>query len=214
MEHILVGIDERRPQLEALAHGCSLAKRIQARLYVLFVQKNRPDTATQTVRQRLELLVSAARADGIQVEYLIAEGGYEEAIISFVRNHVEGGRLALPFSDIGIEAEDEVGGKISQLGDLSNRLHLRTPDGFAITTAAFFTFMSRNGLLEMAENGIAEWDGSEQALHELADQMQESIMDSPLPWGMILGTIFLISIIFILDKTPFSYRRHPDTEKQ
>ena len=31
---------------------------------------------------------------------------------------------------------------------------------------------------------------------------------------MILGTIFLISIIFILDKTPFSYRRHPETEKQ
>lgn len=87
MERILVGIDERHPQLEALAHGCSLAKRIQARLYVLFVQKKRPDTATRTVRQRLELLVGAARTDGLQVEYLIAEGGYEEAIVSFVRNH-------------------------------------------------------------------------------------------------------------------------------
>jgi len=111
------------------------------------------------------------------------------------RRNVQGGRLALPFSDIGIEAEDEVGGKISQLGDLSNRLHLRTPDGFAITTAAFFTFMSRNGLLEMAENGIAAWDGSEQALHELADQMQESIMDSPLPWGMVAQIDAMVGVL-------------------
>lgn len=87
MERILVGIDERHPQLEALAHGCSLAKRIQARLYVLFVRKKQLSAAAHSMRQRLELLVGVARADGIQVEYLIAEGGYEEAIISFVHNH-------------------------------------------------------------------------------------------------------------------------------
>jgi len=54
------------------------------------------------------------------------------------RRHVEGGPLVLPFKNIGIESEDEVGGKISQLGDLANRLHLQTPNGFAITTTAFF----------------------------------------------------------------------------
>lgn len=101
------------------------------------------------------------------------------------RRHTADGPMVLPFQDIGIEAEDEVGGKISQLGDLSNRLHLQTPNGFAITTTAFFTFMSRNGLLELAQNSIEEWDGTDQGLHELADLMQTRIMDSPLPWRLV-----------------------------
>ena len=39
MERILVAVDQLHPQHEAMAHACSLAKRIQARLYVLFVHK-------------------------------------------------------------------------------------------------------------------------------------------------------------------------------
>lgn len=86
MEHILVAVDQLHPQHEAITHGCSLAKRIQARLHVLFVHK-KSCVVTNPVRQRLELLVAYARTKGIHVEYTILEGGYEESIISFIQNN-------------------------------------------------------------------------------------------------------------------------------
>ena len=86
MERILVAIDRLHPQQEALGHGCSLAKRIQARLYVLFVHK-RSCVVRNRVRQGLELRVAYARSEGVHVEYTILEGGYEESIVSFIHNN-------------------------------------------------------------------------------------------------------------------------------
>lgn len=118
------------------------------------------------------------------------------------RRQVEGGRMVLPFKNIGIEAEDEVGGKISQLGDLANRLHLQTPNGFAITTTAFFTFMSRNGLLELVRDGLELWDGSEQGLHELSDLVQTRIMDSPLPWRLVAQIDSMVDVLGVQNNKP------------
>ena len=118
------------------------------------------------------------------------------------RRHAVGGRMVLPFKNIGIEAEDEVGGKIAQLGDLSNRLHLQTPNGFAITTSAFFTFMSRNGLLELARDGIEQWDGSNPGLHELSDLMQTRIMDSPLPWRLVAQLDAMVDVLAVQTSKP------------
>ena len=118
------------------------------------------------------------------------------------RRHVEGGPLVLPFKNIGIESEDEVGGKISQLGDLANRLHLQTPNGFAITTTAFFSFMSRNGLLELAQTGLDGWDGTDQGLHELSDLMQARIMDSPLPWRLVAQIDAMVDVLSADGHTP------------
>lgn len=86
MERILVAVDQLHPQQEAISHGCSLAKRIQARLYVLFVHR-KSCVIKNPARQRLELLVGYARTEGIHVEYTILEGGYEESIISFIQNN-------------------------------------------------------------------------------------------------------------------------------
>ncbi len=118
------------------------------------------------------------------------------------RRHTGSGHMVLPFKNIGIEAEDEVGGKISQLGDLSNRLHLHTPNGFAITTTAFFTFMTRNGLLELAQDGIEQWDGSDIGLHELSDLMQTRIMDSPLPWRLVAQIDAMVDVLGAQASTP------------
>ena len=86
MERILVAVDKLHPQQEAMAHACSLAKRIQARLYVLFVHK-KSCLVTNPTRQRLELLVGYARTEGIHIEYTILEGAYQESIISFIQNN-------------------------------------------------------------------------------------------------------------------------------
>jgi nucleotide-binding universal stress UspA family protein len=93
MEKILVAIDSRHGAWEALSHACSLAKRIDATLNVLLVvplkRQKTPGSkkeVEEAIRKRLELSIEAAKAEGIRINYYIAEGKYEEEIINFI-NH-------------------------------------------------------------------------------------------------------------------------------
>ncbi|WBF66186.1 pyruvate, water dikinase [Desulfovibrio subterraneus] len=93
-----------------------------------------------------------------------------------------GGSYVIPLKDVGHDLSELAGGKMSNMGDIRNRLGLSTPDGFVITSRAFFDFMQQNGLLAMAREGISAWDGQDDAaLESLAATMQERIMNAPLP---------------------------------
>jgi len=98
-------------------------------------------------------------------------------------NHfLPSGNLVLPLCDLSSEMTDLAGDKMAKLGDIHNRLGLATPDGFVITTQAFFEFMNQKGLLKKAEQAAAHWDANDTAtLENLADEMQESIMNTPVP---------------------------------
>ncbi|MFA6899023.1 MAG: PEP/pyruvate-binding domain-containing protein [Desulfurivibrionaceae bacterium] len=54
--------------------------------------------------------------------------------------------LTLAYALINSDFEELVGGKNATLSEIRNRLHLRTPDGFAITAAAYREFMEANDL--------------------------------------------------------------------
>jgi len=54
--------------------------------------------------------------------------------------------LTLAYGLINSDFEELVGGKNATLSEIRNRLHLRTPDGFAITAAAYREFMEANTL--------------------------------------------------------------------
>lgn len=94
MEKILVAVDGKRGAWEALSHACSLAQRIAVKLNVLLVVT--PDIhrlshsekeAENQIRIKLELLIEAAKVEGIQINYFIAEGIYENEVIQFVNNN-------------------------------------------------------------------------------------------------------------------------------
>jgi nucleotide-binding universal stress UspA family protein len=94
MKKILVAIDGKHAAWEALSHACSLAKRIDIQLNVLLV--NPPDRtplsrtaieATDEIRKKLELLIEAAKREGIMVNYYITEGAYDDEVIGFINNH-------------------------------------------------------------------------------------------------------------------------------
>ncbi|WP_034603910.1 PEP/pyruvate-binding domain-containing protein [Halodesulfovibrio aestuarii] len=88
----------------------------------------------------------------------------------------------LPLRELGHDLSEQAGGKMSNMGDIRNRLGLSTPDGFVISTRAFYDFMQQNGLLALAREGIEAWDGQDEAaLEQLADTIQERIMSAPLP---------------------------------
>jgi pyruvate, water dikinase len=92
------------------------------------------------------------------------------------------GNLVLPLSDLSSEMSEQVGEKMAKLGDIHNRLGMAIPDGFVITTPAFFEFMNQNGLLEKAEQAVMFWDvNDDAALESLADEMQTSILNTPVP---------------------------------
>ncbi|MCA1905612.1 MAG: PEP/pyruvate-binding domain-containing protein, partial [Desulfarculus sp.] len=54
--------------------------------------------------------------------------------------------LVIPFSRLGMDQEDLVGGKAAHLGEMASHLGLPVPPGFAVTTYAFKQFMDHNDL--------------------------------------------------------------------
>lgn len=94
MENILVAIDGRHGAWEALSRACSLARRIHVQLSVLLVipspARNLSHSDAQletTVRERLELMLEAIKAEGTRTNYFVTEGVYEEEVIAFVHNN-------------------------------------------------------------------------------------------------------------------------------
>jgi pyruvate,water dikinase len=75
-------------------------------------------------------------------------------------------RLVVFYPEITWDLAAEVGGKNYHLAELANTLHLRIPEAFAITTAAFTAFLRHNGLEERLA-GLGQADNT--ALAQLRD---------------------------------------------
>ncbi|MCP4604180.1 MAG: pyruvate, water dikinase [Proteobacteria bacterium] len=90
--------------------------------------------------------------------------------------------MVLSLSQIDISHKDQVGGKMANVGELGNRLGVRIPMGFVITTQAYWAFMDHNHLQpEIRE--ILQSTGPEEMdrLHELSQGIQQFIMRCALP---------------------------------
>ncbi len=94
MENILVAIDGKHEAWEAFSRACALSRRVQVQVNVLFVfaprDRTMPHSETemeQTVKQRLELLMEAAKSEGVRVNYFITEGVYYEEVIAFANTN-------------------------------------------------------------------------------------------------------------------------------
>ncbi len=83
-------MDARHGAWGAWSRAISLARRINARVFVLLVFTpgedgggNGENGAGESVRHRLELLIELAKSDGISIDYFVSEGNYEEEVIQF-----------------------------------------------------------------------------------------------------------------------------------
>ncbi len=97
---------------------------------------------------------------------------------------VSGYEYVLPLESIGAEQAEQAGSKVAHLGEARARLSLTVPDGFVITTRAFFDFMNQDGLLQRAADAMEVWDGSDATLRELSEDMRQRILTAPLPRGL------------------------------
>lgn len=88
----------------------------------------------------------------------------------------------LPYSNIGRESAETVGEKNANLAEVSNRVGLRVPRGFAITTAGFERFMGFNRLTDVFLRLKAKADVIEtQTILQVSEQAQMLIAESEVP---------------------------------
>lgn len=92
------------------------------------------------------------------------------------------GPLVLPLPMIRLEDMPQVGGKMANLGEVAARAGLETPDGFAVTVAAYYRFMEYSGLREELNRRIQTTDmQSLDAVFSLAAALQQAVLAAPLP---------------------------------
>jgi pyruvate,water dikinase len=98
-------------------------------------------------------------------------------------------RLAVSLSEIGLEASGEVGGKAAALGEIKNKLGLRVPNGYVLTTEAYRQFC-----------GIPLWASIRDSLHQadlgdleglqaISNHLTKLVMASPVPRAVEVAII-------------------------
>ena len=90
--------------------------------------------------------------------------------------------LVIPFSVLDKTYADQAGMKMASIGEIANRMHLMTPDGFVVTARAFRLFLDHNDLKTEIQRRIqsAEEEGPHELFTTSAD-IRRLIEDAPLP---------------------------------
>jgi pyruvate,water dikinase len=98
------------------------------------------------------------------------------------------GRLAipqtayvLPYEKIGGDLSDVVGGKNAHLAELKNRLGLTVPEGFAVTTRAFQSFLDQRGVGKRIEKTLSAWEAQKITTDEASRTISGLITAAPVP---------------------------------
>ncbi|AGW14764.1 PEP/pyruvate-binding domain-containing protein [Megalodesulfovibrio gigas] len=80
------------------------------------------------------------------------------------------------------ELVDSAGAKAANLGELRSRLHLPTPDGFAVTVTGFQHFIRENELADVIRLCISVVQPGDPATYaEASRTIQDAILESPMP---------------------------------
>lgn len=88
----------------------------------------------------------------------------------------------MAYDSLNQDSSDEVGNKNAKLAEIRNVLELPTPDGFAITTKAFQTFLEWNGLQATIAERLQAWEDSNgQNTEQVSQAIQDLIMQGKLP---------------------------------
>ncbi len=125
---------------------------------------------------------------------ILADGHYREleskiekiaAGIETEYRHVHGApitRLCIPLEDILREQADAVGGKNSNMGEVRNRVGLPVPQGFAVTSFAYRSFVEGSGIqgrLDELWNRIDLEDRN--GLSQISAEMMRLAREAPIP---------------------------------
>ncbi|MFH2012431.1 MAG: PEP/pyruvate-binding domain-containing protein [Pseudomonadota bacterium] len=98
------------------------------------------------------------------------------------RKEIPPAELILPYIQINADMVDWVGGKNANLGEIQNRVHLPIPEGFAITTHAFESFMVENKLFDEISKKKAGIDPNKpETINSVSEEIQQLITSARVP---------------------------------
>jgi len=91
-------------------------------------------------------------------------------------------RLVIPIDAVNKEMSDFVGNKMANLGEIKNKLQIRIPTGFVITSTAYERFIKENDLQAEIDRRFqsADVDNMER-LYTLSSEIQQLIIKSRIP---------------------------------
>ena len=96
------------------------------------------------------------------------------------------GPFVYPLAAVDATFADRVGGKAANVGEVRNRAHLPVPDGFAISTGAFVTFLSNTQLADEVRALQVNLDPDDlEKLGEISRDLQRLITASPVPASVV-----------------------------
>jgi pyruvate,water dikinase len=88
----------------------------------------------------------------------------------------------IPYKDITGNMLDAVGGKNATLGEIRNKMGLAVPDGFAITTYAYDTFIRQNDLYNKIRKELSILDlNDQQSIESISKKIQSGVINSTVP---------------------------------
>ncbi len=91
-------------------------------------------------------------------------------------------QLVFPYSQITKETVGLVGGKNANLGEVLNRAKLPIPEGFAITTSAFDSFLAHNDLFDEINKIKMELDPNDpKTVNRVSEEIQRLITSAEIP---------------------------------
>ena len=99
-------------------------------------------------------------------------------------------RLVIPLAALTSDMVDSAGGKMANLGDVKNRLHMNVPPGFVITAAAHEMFMNENGLQKEIDR-LFQVAGSDmdRNLDLVSSQIRQLIISAEVPETIYLAVV-------------------------
>lgn len=101
-----------------------------------------------------------------------------------------GARLVLSLAEVYKEHADQVGAKMANLGEIKNRIGLRVPNGFAITTEGYQRFIEHNELQSEIERRMQTAHMEEfDELFALSEALQRLILEAEIPADLLTAIL-------------------------
>ncbi len=98
------------------------------------------------------------------------------------KQHLKKGALILNLCNVGRDQADLCGPKMAMLGEAGNKLGLKIPAGFVVTTESYYRFMKKNGLEEEIDRLIQAADAdSREAMFQVSSTVMQLIIGSRFP---------------------------------
>jgi pyruvate,water dikinase len=89
--------------------------------------------------------------------------------------------FVLPYTEIDHRLIEAVGAKNANLAELATHLQIKIPNGFAITTAAYYEFIRFNNLSEKITAELNNWQQGRISLEQASANIQKLILAGRLP---------------------------------